>query len=309
MLESNPEKPHSLSKPVAASGLLQPRADGVIGTSMHDDLYKRFTEARPATESIGRIMPYNWTGMANRLVGEWMVYSSMLDDFAREAANAINAFTINVRRLYAWAAVLDTLGEDERAEVIHEFIDPTATLCLLTPYAVRSRLIFATAHLCHQVNLVREVGWMESSLPADDEIWMDSADRQGAPWRRYNRLKTRIEAIGGQRLRKATADFRNAFTHRFSPRVETGITNVVKRHFDPATGSAYYSFGGTEPLAVSDLTVLLDAELSRCYAAFEAFQTLVAEQVAFVAAKNTEMLTEIDALSGATRSAGDQVEP
>lgn len=158
------------------------------------------------------------------------------------------------------------------------------------------------------MNLIREAGWLESSLPVDDEIWMDSADRQGAPWRRYNRLKTRIEAIGGQRLRNATADFRNAFTHRFSPRVETGITNFATRHFDPATGSTYYSFGGTEPLGVKDLTVLLDAELDRCYAAFAAFQALVAEQVAFVTAKNTEMLTEMDAQSAAGRSAADHVE-
>lgn len=275
---------------------------------MHVELYRRFAEARTTTDSIGRIMPYNWTGMTERVAGAWMVYSSMLDDFAREIANAMNAFTINVRRLHAWAEVLDTFMEDERAEAIHEFIDPIATLCLLTPYAVRSRLIFATAHLCHQVNLIRETEWMESSLPVDDEIWMDSADRHGTPWRRYNRLKTRIEAIGGQRLRKATADFRNAFTHRFSPRVETGITNFARRHFDPATGDACYSFGGTEPLGVKDLTVLLDAELDRCYAAFGAFQALVADQIVFVTAKNAEMLTELGAQSAARGAAADDIE-
>lgn len=272
---------------------------------MHVDLYRRFSEARPATDRVGRIMPYRWTGMPERLAGVWMVFSSMLDDFAREIANAMNAFTINVRRLHAWGAVLDKLNEDEHAEAIHEFLEPIATLCLLTPYVVRSRLIFATAHLCHQVNLFRETGWSESSLPMDDEIWMDSADRQGAPWRRYNRLKTRIEAIGGQRLRKATADFRNAFTHRFSPRVETGITNFATRHFDPTTGHACYALGGTEPLGVKDLTVLLDAELERCYSAFAAFQALVMEQVAFVTAKNVEMLAEIDAQLAAGHPAAD----
>ena len=272
--------------------------------SLHVDLYRRFTEARPATESIGRIMPYDWTAMPERMAAAWMAYSSMLDDFAREVANAINALTINVRRLHAWGAVLKTLDQDERAEAIHEFVDPIATLCLLTPYAVRSRLIFATAHLCHQVNLYRETGWPESSLPQDDEIWMDSADRQGAPWgRRYNKIKTRIEAIGGRRLRNATADFRNAFSHRFSPRVETGITNFATRYFDPATGRASYGFGGTEPLGVDDLTVLLDAELEYCYAAFTAFQALVAEQVTFVTARNTEML---DALSAAAPPAADK---
>lgn len=64
--------------------------------------------------------------MAERLAGVWMAYSLMLDDFAREVTNAMNASTINVRRLHAWAAVLDTLAKDERAESIHEFIDPIA---------------------------------------------------------------------------------------------------------------------------------------------------------------------------------------
>jgi hypothetical protein len=206
----------------------------------------------------------------------------------------MNAFTLNVRRLSAWETLMTSLGEEEQAEALHEFIEPIATLCLLTPYAIRSRLLFATAHLCHQVNLTREADWPEASLPMDDKIWMDSADRQGARWQKYNQLKTRIEAIGGNRLRQATADFRNAFTHRFSPRVATGITNFAVRHFDPATGKACYSFGGTEPLDLKELTALLVAELAHCYAAFAAFQALVGEQVAYVTEKNAEVLADID---------------
>jgi hypothetical protein len=68
---------------------------------MHVDLYRRFAETRPATGSVGRIMPYHWTGMPERLAGAWMAYSSMLDDFAREIANAMNTFTTDVRRLHA----------------------------------------------------------------------------------------------------------------------------------------------------------------------------------------------------------------
>lgn len=55
------------AKSRVASGLLQPRPVAAIGTSMHVHLYRRFTEARPATESIGRIMPYNWTRIPERL--------------------------------------------------------------------------------------------------------------------------------------------------------------------------------------------------------------------------------------------------
>ena len=261
---------------------------------MHNEIYRRFGEVRAAADAVGQLMPYNWIAMPERLYAAWMPYSMMLDDFARELANSINAFTLNVQRLSAWATLMTSLGEEERAEALHEFIDPIATLSLLMPYAIRSRLLFATAHLCHQVNLVRETDWAEASLPVDDKIWMDSADRQGARWRNYNRLKTRIEAIGGKRLAQATTNFRNTFTHRFSPRVGTGITNFATRCFDPATGKACYSFGGTEPLDLKELTALLVVELDRCYAAFAAFQVLVCDQVAYVTEKNSEMLATID---------------
>lgn len=272
---------------------------------MHHDLFRRYTEARAATESVGRTMPYDWTGMPKRLAGAWMVYSSMLDGFAREIANATNAFAMNVRRLHAWAAVLDTLGQGERAEAIHEFGDPIATLCLLTPYAIRSQLIFATAHLCHQANRIRENKWAEDSLPVDEKIHMHSANRRGAPWGLfYERLKKGIKAVGGEAFRRDTGDFRNAFTHRSPPRVEAGYTNFAKRRIDRETRRMRYDFGDTEPLAIRKLTALLDAELHHCYEAFEAFQALVAEQVAFVTSKNAEMLADGDARS-ATRAAVD----
>jgi hypothetical protein len=226
----------------------------------------------------------------------WMVYFSMLDDYAREIANAINAFTSNVRRLSIWAGLLATFDDKERSEALHEFVDPMATLCLLTPYAVRSRLIFAAAHLCHQVNLEREEGWSEDKLPLDDDIWMGSADVQGAPWaRRYTRLKARIEAIGGNGLKKATADFRNAFSHRFSPRVSTGITNFARREINPETGKIWYGIGGTAPLDLDELVALLASELDKCYLAFAAFQALVEAQLGYVRVENMRVLEALAA--------------
>ena len=257
-----------------------------MNDGMHLELYRRFTEARPEFDTVGKIMPYEWTKLPDPLEAIWMAYSFMLDDFARELANAMNGFTLNVRRLCTWESLMASLDEKEQAEALHEFIEPIVTLCLLTPYMIKSRLLFATAHLCHQVNLQREAGWPEGLLPVDDAIWMGSADQQGAPWRRYTRLKTRIEAIGGNKLRKATADFRNAFTHRFSPRVGTGITNFVTRNLDPATGRVVYAFGGTDPLELKDVSAQLVAELAKGYAAFAALQALVEDQETYVAAEN-----------------------
>lgn len=65
-----------LAKSLAASGRLQARAVAAIETSMYAELHHPFTEVRAATESVGRIMPCNWTGIPERLAGARMVYSS-----------------------------------------------------------------------------------------------------------------------------------------------------------------------------------------------------------------------------------------
>ena len=52
------------------------------------------------------------------------------------------------------------------------------------------------------------------------------------------------------------ADFRNAFSHRFSARVGVGYTNFVTRNLDVASGTVMYGFGGTPALELSDLSTL-----------------------------------------------------
>ncbi|MCM5553344.1 hypothetical protein [Pleomorphomonas sp. NRK KF1] len=256
--------------------------------------YEKFINSMTRTDNIGQIVAYDWYILPNPLHGAWMTYSVMLDDFARELANAVNAFTMNVRRLSAWATLLPTLEQRLANEAMHEFVEPLATLALLSPYMVRSRFVYATAHLCHQINLVRDENWTEASLPSDSEIYIDAADRQGSPWREYRRLKLKIEKIGGRRLREATSDFRNAFTHRFSTRIGLGITNHATRRLDKSTGRVTYVFGGTHPLDPAEIAALLTTELGCCYAAFEYFQKLVAAHSAFIVPNNKFLLDQLD---------------
>lgn len=257
---------------------------------MDCELYRRYTEKRSSVADLGKVMPYGWANLPAPLAGSWMIYSLMLDDFSRELSNAINAFANNVRKLKIWDALFAELTEHERLEALYEFVDPISTLCLLTPYVIRSRFLYATSHLCHQVNLVREEAWNESSLPADEGIYMDSADKQGTPWQEYKQLKRCMESVGGRALQRATTDFRNAFTHRFSPRIESGIANFATRMLDARTGKVAYSLGGTRPLALHDVVTLLDAELEKCYDCYVAFQNLIAAHVAFISPHNETAL-------------------
>jgi hypothetical protein len=265
---------------------------------MHLDLYSRYLDKRPLATGLGKPMPYDWVNLPDTLCADWMTYSFMLDDFARELANAINGFTNNVRKLQTWGLLFQEFDAKQRREAMFEFVEPTATLCLLAPYMIRSRFVYAIAHLCHQINLVRESTWPESSLPIDTNIYMDVADRQGGPWKKYGPLKLRLESIAGKALQRATADFRNAFNHRFSARIDSGITNSVTRQLHPTTGKVRYEFGGTVPLALVEVLTLMTSELTKIYSAHDAFQTLIGTHEAFIIPHNQATLAAIDAASG-----------
>ena len=58
-----------------------------------------------------------------------------------------------------------------------------------------------------------------------------------------------------------------------------GVTGIVTWHRNAETGRFYYGFGGRDALSLTDIVDLLGAECTRTYAAFEALQRLVDEQV------------------------------
>lgn len=247
-------------------------------------MYREFLEILAVTPQTGQIMPYEWGNLPDPLGALWMPYSQMLDEFSRELANIVNDFTRYVHQLHAWAVVVTPMSEKQQLEATHDFIDVLATTAVNLPYIVRSRFIFATAHLCHQANMSHDVEAWKDDLPLDSQIYMADADRSGAGWRKYKRLKLCIEAIGGQSYREATNDFRNAYNHRFSPRFVVGMTNLVTRRVNKTSGQVTYGFGGLPALNLSAVASLLVQERDRCYEAFQAFQDLVREHEAAIAA-------------------------
>ncbi len=253
-----------------------PQRGGMGDTAMTIELYKQYWRTREAQPSSGRMMPRDWGSLPDPLSPLWMPYAFMFQEFYREMANAINAFTINVDRLASWAVVAAPLSDEQKMYVSHEFVDTLATNAVNAPYVLRSRLIFATAHLCHQANRTKQATWVDD-LPLDGEIYFEAADRFGAPWRHYNKLKRRMEAIGGRDFQAETHDFRNAYNHRFSPHFIFGIANFVVRNVDPMTHAVSYGFGGTPALELPQVVALLTHERDRIYSAFEAFQALVRE--------------------------------
>jgi hypothetical protein len=167
----------------------------------------------------------------------------------------------------------------------HEFIDTLATSAVTLPYVVKSRFGFAAAHLCHQANILKDPKHWVDDLPLDGDIFPHTADKYGKLWKGYKKLKKAQDRIGAKDFQDATRNFRNTYNHRFSPRFVIGMTQMVTRHVDKATGRVCYGFGGCDPLDLVLVTTQLEREQQLFYAAFEAFQEMVREHESAIAAQ------------------------
>jgi hypothetical protein len=246
-------------------------------------LYTAYRAALDASEIGGRFMPYNWWALPDPIGIIWLPYAQMLDEFATELANIINNLTHHVHRLRAWAQVVDSLSDHEKLMATHEFIDTLGTVALGMPYTIKSRFAFATASLCHQANRAKDpTGWRDE-FPDARALYLNEVDPICAGWRRYRAFKLRVEPIAGNAFKAATEDFRNAYAHRFSARFVIGMTGVVSRTVGSDGTVGYGIGGGTEPLGLNSVADILTLERDQCYRAFDAFQSLVGEQVEAIA--------------------------
>lgn len=247
-------------------------------------LYQAFLAARDAVPVDSAFMPYTWTAQPNPISGLWLPYAQMLDEFARELANAVNRLTHQVHQLSAWSQIVQPLSDDEKMEATHEFIETLATAAVSSPYVIKSRFSYAAAHLCHQANRARNLARWEDKFPTERAIYLNHAAPFGKGWRSFQRFMCCAEAIGGRVFQAATGDFRNAYNHRFPRRFVIGQTGLVTRRVDEATGQASYAIGGAPALQLNEVATLLATERDLAQATFEAFQALVREHEAAITA-------------------------
>ncbi|NVL36977.1 hypothetical protein [Pseudomonas syringae] len=244
---------------------------------MSIESYRRYRRILKITPFNGKFMEYRWGGLYGSIDPMWMPYSQMFEEFSRELANVINELTRYTHQLAAWRDVLAPLDDRKKLDAIVDFINPIATVAINMPYVIRSRFIFATAHLSHQANRAKLGAAWKDEFPLDGEVYFVAADAHAKGWRGYKVLKKRMEEIGAKKYQQATNDFRNAYNHRFSPRIELGITHVVNRQVNKR-GVAAYAFGGVYPLPLTLIVTLLETQCQHSYQAFEAFKLLIKEQ-------------------------------
>lgn len=258
----------------------------------HEDdiLVSKYSEYRKALRDVEpcvSFMPYGWFEPPEtvRLDAEFgrqqMVYRDLADDAARDLANGINHLTGLAMRLEAWSKIIQGLDVHDKNLLLHEFVQDLAATALLTPYTLKARFYFAVAHLSHQANCTRRgEEWSDDfvTLPEDWRINEEAAVRLAKPWRSWKRLIKALNTVDMGDYKTATDDFRSKHTHRFTPRVELGITQMVKRLPAQDSVKLCYGVGGSEPIKLETVVRELKAQcvrLSECYCEF---QKLVTEQ-------------------------------
>src|SRR5690606_12345508 len=147
----------------------------------------------------------------------------------------------NIRDLSAWNQVCADLSDKKRLDATHEFIDTLGTVALSTPYMIKSRFVFATAHLCHQANMAINSSWQDA-LPLDTEIYTAGAENYATSLLHFPRFRSCLDKINGKAFRDVTHDFRHSYTHRFSPCFLIGQTQVVTRYVDKSSKRVSYAF-------------------------------------------------------------------
>jgi hypothetical protein len=223
------------------------------------------------------LAPYRWDNLNKALPFEFAAYSQFLKEHSSELSNSINDLQMYIVSLKAWEKVISSLEDQELFHAISEFVSPIATLAITLPYVIRSRFIYSVAHLSHQANQIKLKALWCDDLPIDDEIYFKEADKYGSQWKCYKKLKLSLENIANKSYNQTMQDFRNSYNHRYSPRIELGITGLVKRNVYN-DGRVSYGFGYIEPILLKDAIPSLIEQHSFCLKAYEKYQSLVNEQ-------------------------------
>lgn len=220
--------------------------------------------------------PYGWENTTEEVDPTWMAYHWILRDHTNAVANEINQLGVCIQRLEAWDEVLRQASDEERHELVFEFINPVAFLALNLPAAIRERTIFAATHLCHHANRIHP-DWVDN-LEADHNIRMKSLEKWSRQWKPGGPLVARLQQLDGEEFRAATKNFRNRFHHRNPPRLEIGVTATLTR-IDGPPGRTTLGLGVAAPLQLAELIGPLWGQHAACLAAFAEFQYLVLEHL------------------------------
>ncbi len=249
---------------------------------MEDDQYiKAYSLFRVALKQVplsGELVTYDWPTMPRKIPVHWMVYFEMLSDYSRELANILNQFLTYIDVLTAWDKVFLDYEEEDRLYLIHEFVEPICTICLNLPYVIRSRFIFFVTHLCHQANISLLGKKWKDDLPEDQCIDFKKMDKVATKWLAYKQLRLSMGQLADKKHQAEVNNYRHKFQHRYPPRIEVGLSEIIKRNINEA-GRVSYAIGYSLPLRIGQITSSLKGQHAAAMRVYKCYQELVNEQL------------------------------
>ena len=213
-----------------------------------------------------------------------MLFVEIAREQTQEIANAVNAFGHYLHDLAAWDLILQSLTEDQRFEVVFEFLLPTSVYCLCAPYAIKGRLHTSIAEVSHQANRFRLSGWKDNANLAKPNFM--TARQHACDWTSWPALEVALSQLSGDKFTNTSDDFRNRFNHGYPRRIEFGLTGFVQRNVT-SDDSVSYNLGSSSPLRIADLIPLLAEQHAAALSCYNAYIELVKEQHAQLPANPT----------------------
>jgi hypothetical protein len=240
-------------------------------------MYQAYLSEREASDISLPYMPYGWTNIPETIDGSWMAFSEFIKEYSTELANEINSFRTYIQNLSAWENILKGCTDKEKMSILSEFVEPMAICALNHPYSVRSRFIYAVSHISHQANKSKEDDWKDN-IKADASINFKEMEMMGSCWESFVNFKESLSGLNNENYTDKLLNYRNKFNHRFPPLIELGLSGFVTR-VKSEDGKISYGFGYTSPILISDAVPMLVEQHASMTQSFDAFKSLVTEQV------------------------------
>ena len=237
-------------------------------------LQEVFADYRQQLNSLDK--PCRYVAYGDSFGGELgpreFAYLHMARDRTRDLANTLNEFCHYMNQLQAWECAYSETPEDERIDVLFEFVQPLAFLCLGQPYVIEQRMLGAVHELSREANRVTGRG------PADKRrrASLKSASHVASVWDEWESFARSLTGLNSDGFMKRVYNFRHEFTHGFPRQLEIGLTPFVT--VEVLDGSVRTRIGAQPPLPLSDVTGALRNQHEIASACFESYLLLMREQ-------------------------------
>ena len=213
-----------------------------------------------------------------------MVYSEFLLEHTNQLVNDIHSFRLNLIKLNSWNNVIHKYSEQEKFNLLVEFLEPLLVFLHDLPYSINNRFIFSLSHLCHQANRYTLDEWKDD-LPEDSSIKYKTMNKYCSKWEYFDEFLLKLKKLSGDEYLRETNEYRNRLHHRIPIYTEIGISNMMSRKKINDTGEVSYSFGYIEPMPLSKTINLLKQQYIAMCSCFYAYKKLLNYQVVYIDSK------------------------